>query len=119
LLNSVALGVFRSLLPNMATSNIVFLSQDGHSAMRNNKHWFGKALNEAGIRDFTLRHTFASRLVMADVNLLTVKELMGHKTINITCRYAHLAPSHQFATVEKIANSTPQPSDRASASTQG
>ena len=49
-----------------------------------------------------LRHTFASPLVMAGVDLRTVQELMGHKTIAMTCRYAHLAPSHKLAAVERL-----------------
>ena len=59
---------------------------------------FATAVRRAGITDFTfhdLRHTFASRLVMAGVDLATVKELMGHKHIAMTLRYAHPAPSHK------------------------
>jgi integrase len=40
----------------------------------------------------SLRHTFASRLVMKGVPLYTVAQLMGHSTINMTQRYSHLAP---------------------------
>ena len=39
-----------------------------------------------------LRHTCASRLAQAGVPLLTIKEFLGHKTIQVTLRYAHLAP---------------------------
>jgi len=70
------------------------------------KHWFDPAVREAGVTFFTwycLRHTFASRLVMAGVDLRTVAELMGHKTIQMTMRYAHLAPAHKLAAVEKLA----------------
>ena len=55
--------------------------------------WFTAACTAAGIKDFTwhsLRHTFASRLVLAGVDLRTVQELMGHRTITTTMRYAHL-----------------------------
>lgn len=55
-------------------------------------------MRKAGLRDFTwhdLRHTFAARLVMSDVDIRTVAELMGHKSIQMTMRYAHLASSSQ------------------------
>jgi Phage integrase family len=71
--------------------------------LRGYKHCFDPPVREAGIRDFTwycLRHTFASRLVMVGVRLRTIAELMGHKTIQLTMRYAHLAPAHQLAAVE-------------------
>ena len=89
----------------MARSNFVFLAEDGDRVLKNNRHWFEDAVTEAGIRHFTwhdLRHTFASRLVMVGVDIRTVQELLGHKAIAMTCRYAHLAPAHQLAAVEKL-----------------
>ena len=69
-----------------------------------NKAWI-PALKRAGVENFRwhdLRHTFASRLVMAGVDLRTVQELMGHKTMNMTLRYAHLSPEHNLAAVKKL-----------------
>lgn len=66
---------------------------------------FGTARNKAGLKDFRfhdLRHTFASWLMMSGVDLFTVKELMGHKDIKMTQRYAHLAPEHKMAAVNKM-----------------
>ncbi len=55
------------------------------------------ALRKAGIQGacwHTLRHTAASRRVMAGVDLISVKEILGHRDIETTLRYAHLAPGH-------------------------
>ena len=43
----------------------------------------------SGITWHTFRHTFASRLTMSGVDLVTVQELLGHSTITVTMRYAH------------------------------
>ncbi|MGH9771886.1 MAG: tyrosine-type recombinase/integrase [Candidatus Acidiferrales bacterium] len=74
------------------------------------RHWFEPAIRLAKIRDFSwhcLRHTFASRLVMAGVDLRTVQELLGHKNIAMTVRYSHLAPAHTLAAVERLARAYP------------
>lgn len=66
---------------------------------------FTVACRRAGIEALSphvLRHTFASRLVMAGVDLRTVQELMGHKSITMTLRYTHLSPSHKRAAVEAL-----------------
>lgn len=69
------------------------------------KRSFLTALGHAKIKDFKfhdLRHTFASHLVMAGVDLTTVKELLGHKDIKMTLRYAHLAPAHKRSAVNVL-----------------
>jgi integrase len=50
----------------------------------------------------TLRHTFASWLVQAGTPIYTVANLMGHSTIAMTQRYAHLAPEGNRAAAMKL-----------------
>ncbi len=47
-----------------------------------------------GQKIHVLRHTFASHFVMNNGNLLTLQKILGHKTLAITLRYAHLAPEY-------------------------
>jgi hypothetical protein len=70
---------------------------------------FLPAIKAAGIENFhwhDTRHTFASRLVMAGVDLRTVQELLGHHSYEITLRYTHLSPRHQLDAVQRL-NATP------------
>ena len=89
----------------------VFRSRTG-KPYRSVRTVFENAVKRAEIIDFTfhdLRHTFASRLVMGGIDLPTVKELMGHKDISMTLRYAHLSDDHKQRAVEILStpNSTP------------
>ena len=69
------------------------------------RDWLDPCVKLAGPEDYTWhcnRLAFASRLVMAGVDLATVSKFMGHSTIPMTMRCAHLAPDHPKASVEKI-----------------
>jgi len=85
-------------------SPYVFCKENGRRYTRITRS-FERAKRKAGIEDFHFhdrRHTFASRLVMGGVDLVTVKELLGHKQIDMTLRYAHLSPKHKRFAVEVL-----------------
>ena len=95
-----ALARLRALWPD---SELVCPGGDAH------REWWDAARTEAEITDFRwhdLRHTFASRLVMNGVDILTVNKLLRHKTLQVTMRYAHLAATHLHDAVEKLASVT-------------
>ncbi|TVM01614.1 MAG: hypothetical protein CV087_10630 [Candidatus Brocadia sp. WS118] len=85
-------------LPKRA-DNLLFGPEDNKSQWR---HWWvshriSLKLSKLGFpwaTCHTFRHTYISHLVMAGVPLYTVKEMVGHSSINTTLRYAHLAPKH-------------------------
>jgi len=85
-------------LPRHIKSSYVFWSGENGKPYQGVKRSFDSALKRTGIKDFhfhDLRHCFASHLVMSGVDLTTVKDLLGHKTLTMTLRYSHLAPSHK------------------------
>lgn len=66
---------------------------------------FAGAVRRAGIAHCTLhstRHTFATRLVLAGVDLATVMQLMGHANISTTMKYAHPTPPHKREAVGRL-----------------
>ena len=75
----------------------VFAKPDGEGR-KSIRNGFDGAVRRAKlgkhIRFHDLRHTFASHLVMKDVDLRTVAKLMGHRDIRVTMRYAYMAPDH-------------------------
>ncbi len=93
-------------IPHSIESVYVFTGRDG-DPYKEIKRSFTTALRKTAIYKATfhsLRHTFASHLVMNGVDLTTVKELLGHKSLNMTLRYSHLAPEHRTKAVKVLDN---------------
>jgi integrase len=84
--------------------------------IKTGKDWIGPPLNEvkrsfhaalkrAQIEDFhfhDLRHTFASQIIMNGGGIKDVQEILGHKTMTMTLRYAHLSQEHKKQTVNLL-----------------
>jgi site-specific recombinase XerD len=87
-------------------SSYVFCHPDGGKLKTKLREQLIKIAKNAGIDDLTrvhtLRHTFASHLVMKGVDLPTVMKLMGHSDIQTTMIYAHLASDHLADAVNKL-----------------
>jgi site-specific recombinase XerD len=98
-LSEGAKALLRSL-PSFLLSAYVFPHSVSTRAMDSRafmRRAYTPALRKAGIQGacwHTLRHTAASRRVMAGVDIVSVKEIMGHRNIETTLRYSHLSPQH-------------------------
>jgi integrase len=103
-LNSQAFNTLKEWQQN--TDDMGFVFKDKNSLpLKDFPYIWGELLNKAQITNFRfhdLRHHFASKLVMASVDLNTVRELLGHSDLKMTLRYAHLAPEHKAAAVNLI-----------------
>jgi integrase len=103
-MNDVLTITLKAVRMNTLGESPVFCSRKG-TPYRSFRSAFELAVRKAGLENFTfhdLRHTFASRLVMAGVDLPTVKELMGHKDIKMTLRYTHLSNDHKQRAVRTL-----------------
>ena len=105
-LNQTVLGLLKAQGKIRHISGFVFASEVGSQIhARNLLRAFYLARKRAGLDDVRfhdLRHTFATRLVQAGVDLYKVKELLGHKTISMTMRYAHHYPESLRSSVDVL-----------------
>lgn len=71
-----------------------------HGLFTNCRNRFDKAVKEAGLelpagqKAHVLRHTFASHFMANGGNILSLQKILGHASVAMTMRYAHLAPGH-------------------------
>lgn len=103
-MNAEALTVLKRWKRQGDGEGLVFPGTEGERMTNINKSWDG-LVEAAKLDDFRfhdLRHDFASKLVMAGVDLNTVRELLGHADIAMTLRYSHLAPAKLAAAVAML-----------------
>ena len=80
------------------THSLVLINPEQGNRINSVKVSFASALRRSGIKDFRfhdLRYTFASHLIMKGGSLKEVQEILGHKTMTMTLRYAHLSQDHK------------------------
>jgi integrase len=68
-------------------------------------HWLKRAADKAGIKGLTvhhLRHTAASRMLDAGVDVKTVQEILGHSSLDITPRYLHTDATKKRNAIAKL-----------------
>ncbi|NOY52844.1 MAG: tyrosine-type recombinase/integrase, partial [Deltaproteobacteria bacterium] len=86
---------------------VLYFGGDSAESWWKIRYYIEKACKESGVERFTphtLRHTFASHCAMAGVDLRTLAELLGHKTLDMVMRYSHLSPKHKQAAVALLNN---------------
>ncbi len=104
-LNQTAYDVLSGLWSSRKGELIFPSHRNPGEPLQDHKMGFWKAVRLAGIqhiRFHDLRHTFATRLVRAGVDLITVQHLLGHATIVMTARYAHALADGKMAAVKLL-----------------
>lgn len=105
-LNTEAQAVLTTWRPQPVNpAAFVFPGDEGAKMTTLKTAWLkiAKAAKLSTFRFHDLRHTFASKLVQAGVDLASVRALLGHSDFALTLRYAHLAPENLAAAVAKLA----------------
>jgi integrase len=102
-MDSTVVDLFRNY-PRTPGSQFVFTNAAGER-LGWVQHAYRRALARAGLSDLhfhDLRHTFASQSMMAGGELYSLRDILGHKTIAMTQRYAHLSPAYKRAMVDRM-----------------
>lgn len=104
-LNDAALAALKTVFKRGRGRRRVFRSSETGEALENARHWFDDAVVEANLKNFhwhDLRHTFASRLRMKGAPLEDIADLLGHKSLTMTRRYAHFGPNRLHEVVSLL-----------------
>ncbi|MEM7097962.1 MAG: site-specific integrase [Pseudomonadota bacterium] len=102
---SLPFPVVEELFKFRKMTGFVFESPIKAGVVFDPKKVWDKALKRAGIENFRfhdLRHTAASYLAMGGASLLEVAEVLGHKSVQTTKRYAHLSIEHKQEVTDRI-----------------
>ncbi len=98
--------VIESLMQYRQADGYVFPHpRDRYSRFRNFDKYWHSALRRSGIDNFRfhdLRHTCASLLASQGVSLLAISDVLGHKSITMTKRYAHLCVKEKAQMIEQL-----------------
>jgi integrase len=104
-LNGGALAALKIALGRGGGTGRIFRSERTGEPLEHPRHWFEPALTDAGVEGFhwhDLRHTFASRLRMKGTPLEDTADLLGHKSLAMTKRYAHFGPTRLHEVVARL-----------------
>ena len=114
-MDATLFALFRAY-PHRLGTDLVFSSPAGGHIV-DVRTGFLNSCKRAGLIDLhfhDLRHTFASQFVMSGGDLYILKEILGHKSITMTQRYAHLSPTYKIKAIDRMntvwAGATPQAS---------
>jgi integrase len=91
-------------IPRMVGNPRLFAGSNGEPPVNFRRQWEA-ALKRSGVKDFRfhdLRHHFASLSVMSGMRIEALRDLLGHQTIQMTLRYAHLAPDYKRSELENL-----------------
>lgn len=115
LLNDAALEVLGEM--RRRRPDAVYVTPERETCTWDHRDWFKKAVRKAGLKPGnveggvsvrTLRHTFATRLAAAGTPIKTIQQLLGHASIAMSLKYAHLTDEHLWAAVQKVRMLTPE-----------
>ena len=99
-------------ISNGKEENLVFLKDEQLKTARAKarpgikfREAFNAAKKRAGLPDIhmhDLRHTAASHLIMSGVDIRTLADILGHRTLQMVQRYTHLLHDHKLTAIDKI-----------------
>jgi len=108
-INNALDQLFRTIRQKQQLKSQYVFTFNGGDRVKDVKRSFHTALTAAGITDFRfhdLRHTFASHLLLNGGALADIRDILGHKDMTMTLRYAHLSGEHKRKAVNLLNNLT-------------